>query len=287
MVKDFANTFTSRLSEFIAARDNVPPRLFEAVRYSLLGPGKRIRPFLIYECCRLAGGTEEDAFPAAAAMEMVHAFSLIHDDLPAMDDDDLRRGRPTNHKVYGEALAILAGDALLALAFETLVNGYADNKRSSALVAELATGAGWQGMIGGQVADIEGENEPPALDKVRYIHYHKTGSLLASSCRMGCLAANADKPTTDRLGTFGLQMGLAFQIADDLLDVTSSTEKMGKKVGKDAQARKQTYPACVGLKESRDMATKSVEEAIAQLDGFGDEANRLRQLATFAATRSA
>ena len=281
----FAEDFTVRFSRLVAADQHVPAALQEAMRYSLLAPGKRLRAFLVCKCCELAGGGFEDAFPAAAAVEMVHAFSLVHDDLPAMDDDDLRRGQPTCHKKFGEGVAILAGDALLTLAFETLATGVADTAVSAALTAELARGAGWCGMIAGQTADLEGEDQPPSLERVRYIHERKTGALFESACRLGGLAAGADQEMVNKFGLFGRQLGLVFQIADDLLDVTSTAEEMGKNVGKDAARSKQTYPACVGTERSRALAEEAAAAAVAALSDFGPQANDLRTLARFALTR--
>ena len=286
VLRAFAEDFSERLSRLVTASQNVPPVLREAMRHSLLAPGKRLRPFLVCRCCTLVGGGPEDAYPAAAAMEMTHAFSLVHDDLPAMDDDDLRRGQFTCHRKFGEGVAILAGDALLALAFETLATHLADPRISVALVVELARGAGWEGMIGGQTADLEGEEQPPDLDCVRYIHERKTAALMESACRMGAIAGGADQEVTSRLGRFGRQLGLAFQIADDLLDVTSTAEQMGKKVGKDAARQKQTYPACVGMKQSRALAEEAVAAAVASLGEFGPQADDLRSLARFTVART-
>jgi geranylgeranyl diphosphate synthase, type II len=286
-LKDFGEVFNQRLSQHVTAPGSAPARLEEAMRYSLLAPGKRLRPFLVYRCCTLTGGDWTAAFPPAAAIEMVHVFSLVHDDLPAMDDDDLRRGLPTSHKKFGEALAILAGDALLALAFATLATQVPDPRRASALVAELARGTGWTGMIGGQTADVLGEQEPPRMELVRYIHERKTAALFESACRMGAIAGGAEVRLVHRLGGFGRQLGLAFQIADDLLDRTSTAAVLGKNVGKDADRNKQTYPACVGTERSRALADQTIQAAIGALEGFGEEADDLRELARFAVSRSA
>jgi geranylgeranyl diphosphate synthase type II len=234
----------------------------------------------------LAGGSFDEALPAAAAVECVHAFSLVHDDLPAMDDDDLRRGRPTNHKVFGEAVAILAGDALLALAFELLAAHVPDPAQAARLTGELARGAGWAGMIGGQVADIEGEQQNPELERVRYIHERKTARLLAASCRLGAIAGRADETLIDRLGRFGLHLGMAFQIADDLLDITSNAEALGKSVGKDVRAGKQTYPHCLGVEQSRQAGLVEVEAALEALAPFDRAADDLRGLAAYCMDRT-
>jgi geranylgeranyl pyrophosphate synthase len=283
----FAEAFTRRLSDFVTTNDGAPEVLKEAMRYSLLAPGKRLRPFLVHRSCQLVGGDAESAFAPGAALEMVHAFSLIHDDLPAMDNDDLRRGLPTNHKKFGEATAILAGDGLLALAFETLSGCVGDPVKAVALTAELARGTGWCGMIGGQVADLLGESQRPDLSTVRNIHARKTGALIRAACRMGGIAGGAVSGEIERLGEFGRRLGLAFQIADDILDVSSTSDRLGKTAGKDAAQRKQTYPACVGLSASRAAAGEEIEAAIQALDGFGPAADDLRALARYCLAREA
>ncbi len=261
------------------------PELVEAVRYSALAPGKRLRPYLVGACCELCGGSDEQSLPVAAAMECVHAFSLVHDDLPAMDDDDLRRGRPTCHKVYGEAMAILAGDALLALAFEILATRSPASCDRAALVRELARATGWCGMIGGQAQDVLGERAEPDLDRVRSIHDHKTGALIAASCRMGAIASGAAAGQVDALGVYGRHLGRAFQIVDDLLDVTSTPEELGKATTKDLKAGKQTYPRVVGIQASREAAGEQVALAERALEEFGEAADNLRRLAQFVLCR--
>lgn len=282
---EFADQFGDRLSQLIVENGDAPALLIQAMRYSLLAPGKRLRPFLVVRCCELCGGDFDDAFAAAAAVEMVHAFSLIHDDLPAMDDDDLRRGRLTNHRKFGEAMAILAGDALLAMAFEVLGDQAGSPERSGRLSAELARSVGWRGMIGGQAADILGESQPPSLESVQYIHVRKTAALFECSARMGAICAGAEAESVDALGRFGQKLGLAFQIADDLLDVSARQADMGKAVGKDAKKGKQTYPQCVGTKASRDEAGMAVKRACESIEQFGERAEGLRQLALFAMGR--
>ncbi|MCH7808751.1 MAG: polyprenyl synthetase family protein, partial [Planctomycetes bacterium] len=260
--------------------------LAQAVGYFALAPGKRIRPFLVVICCELVGGARDDAWPAACAVECIHAFSLIHDDLPAMDDDDLRRGRPTCHRKFGEGIAILAGDALVALAFERLASSGYDDSIVAALVCELARASGWRGMIGGQASDLVGEDAKPDENLVRSIHERKTAALLASSCRIGAMVGRAGTATRDRLGAYGQALGLAFQIADDLLDVTASTKALGKNVQKDAGAGKQTFPQCVGVEGSRRAAGEAVVAAIAALESFGPAADDLRTLAHYVIARS-
>ena len=223
--------------------------------------------------------------PSAVAAECVHVFSLIHDDLPAMDDDDLRRGQPTNHKVFGEAVAILAGDALLALAFEIIARYTPDKAVVPELVAELAGATGWCGIIGGQTADVLGESQPPERELVEYIDLHKTARLFEGCCRMGAVVAGADQHQLEALGRFGRHFGTAFQIADDLLDLTSTEQQMGKRVGKDLAAGKQTYPRVAGIEASRRVAHEQVELAIAALESFGESADDLRDLARYILVR--
>jgi len=285
-LEDFAAGFDRRLEEYLTPAGDVVPELVGAIRYAALSPGKRIRPYLVTRCCELAGGTAVDAEPAAAAVECVHAFSLIHDDLPAMDDDDLRRGRPTCHKKFDEATAILAGDALVVLAFELLASHAADQALAARMILALAGGAGWEGMIGGQMADMQGQSKPPTLTLAKYIHERKTASLFESSCRIGVMAGHGDADTVAACGRFGQRLGRAFQIADDLLDVTSTADTLGKEVGKDAGAGKQTFPKCVGIRRSRAAATDEANAAITELKVFGPEADDLRALAQYVVDRN-
>lgn len=251
-----------------------------------MAPGKRIRPYLVSRCCELVGGTDDEAGPVAVAVECIHAFSLIHDDLPAMDDDDLRRGRPTCHKKFDEATAILAGDALVMLAFELLARHVKDQAMVGQMVLKLARGAGWAGMIGGQVADVLGEARPPTLELARYIHERKTACLFEAACQLGAIAGRSDAASVATLGRFGHWVGCAFQIADDLLDLSSTPDATGKGVKKDAAANKQTFPQCVGIKQSRAAAREAADAAIAALRGFGDEADDLRALADYVVNRN-
>lgn len=285
-LSNFVAQFDRQLSDYLRPISEVPAELSEAVKYSVLAPGKRIRPYLVVRCCELAGGSKEDAWPAAAAVECVHAFSLVHDDLPAMDDDELRRGQPTTHKQFGEAMAILAGDALVVLAFEILARHVKDRRLAGEMVMELAERTGWAGMIGGQAADITGQSQAASLDRTQYIHERKTAVLFEGACRLGAMAGGGKADDVDTLGRFGMCLGLAFQIADDLLDVNSTAENLGKTVGKDANARKQTYPQCVEVEQSRAAAEAAVEEAVAALQRFGTAADDLRELADFAVSRS-
>jgi len=258
-------------------------RLSAAVEYSLTQGGKRLRPVLVLESCRVCQGPSERALPAAIAVECVHTFSLIHDDLPALDDDELRRGRPTSHKVFGEALALLAGDWLLAHAFAVLSADGIDGQLAADWVRTLSAGA--LGMVVGQGADIAGEGRPADAELVEFIHLHKTARLLETCCRMGARAADAPAETIELLGRFGRHLGRAFQVVDDLLDRTGSTARLGKRAGKDADVSKQTYPAVFGVDESRVRARQLVESAVQALEPFGSRADRLRDLAQFVITR--
>ncbi|MBZ4417749.1 polyprenyl synthetase family protein [Myxococcus sp. RHSTA-1-4] len=262
-----------------------PPKLAEAMRYSLLAGGKRLRPVLCLTFAEaaarasLASGVAGDA---ACALEYVHTYSLVHDDLPAMDDDDYRRGRPTNHKVYGEAMAILAGDALLTEAFN-LVAGGTEPVRA-ALCRELAVAAGAAGMVGGQVLDIA-EDRPSALDYLVRLHRMKTGALIRAACRMGVLAGGGDVDALARADAYGDAIGLAFQIADDVLDVTATPEQLGKPVGADAAAGRFTFPAVVGLEASKRMAEEKVAQAVAAVRPLEGEDGPLAALARYTVER--
>lgn len=259
-----------------------PDRLKEAIRYSLLAPGKRIRPCLVLMACEACGGDLEQALPAASAIEMIHCYSLIHDDLPAMDDDDLRRGRPTNHVQFDEATAILAGDALLTLAFEVLSRDLRPAELGLTCVQELAAAAGACGMVGGQQADLLAEQASSlTIDELEAVHRRKTGALLCAALRMGGKIAGADPQTLRSLTIYGESVGLAFQIADDLLDVLGQKDKMGKGVRKDAEIGKQTYPSLLGIEESQELARRLVDRACEALDGLADRGRYLTELARY------
>jgi len=262
-----------------------PPytRLLEVVEYGLGGGGKRVRPVLVLEACAVCAGADEAALPAALAAECVHTFSLIHDDLPAMDDDDLRRGRPTCHKQFGEALAILAGDWLLAHAFELLEMAPLSPDDRCQLVGRLRRAT--EAMIEGQAADIEGQVQPTRAERVRFIHAHKTAALFDACGAMGAICAGASEDRVDAMAEYGRHFGLAFQIVDDVLDCTGSAETLGKRAGKDRGAAKQTYPAVFGREGSRGRAREEIEAAVAALAPFGPAANRLRELAHFVLQR--
>ncbi|MBN2561113.1 MAG: polyprenyl synthetase family protein [Phycisphaerae bacterium] len=285
ILRQEAEQIDEALRTTLARYQGTSPRLAEAMRYSLDAGGKRVRPALVLWCCDLCRGDRQVAVPAAVAVECVHTFSLIHDDLPALDDDDVRRGRPANHKKFGEALAILAGDGLLALSFELLARQVLDPALAVAMVRELASAAGWQGMIGGEAADIEGESVPPDARLVARIHAAKTARLIEASCRLGAMAARADDGSVAALGKYGYELGLAFQVTDDLLDVSTSSGQMGKPTGKDDAAGKQTYLRAVGVEESRSIATAAADRAMAALAPFDPKAARLRSLAQFVVNR--
>jgi geranylgeranyl diphosphate synthase type II len=298
-VRGLIDSALDRLAQFPAG---CPPRLAEAIRYCLLAPGKRLRPTLVLWAAEACGSSLEVAMPAACAVEMIHTYSLVHDDLPAMDDDDLRRGRPTCHKVFGEANAILVGDALQALAFETIARDVKPASAAIACIAALAEAAGATALVGGQADDLAcgessrteaGESEVSrlplqmdALEKLESIHRRKTGAMFVVSMRLGGLVVGASPPRQAALEEFGRKLGLAFQIADDLLDVEGSEAAAGKRVGKDTGHGKLTFPSVLGVEESRRRAQRLIEEACAALAPLGSAAERLEALARFVLKRN-
>lgn len=277
------------LARWVPAETDNPPTIHRAMRYSLFAGGKRIRPLLAIAAAEAVSDAPVGIESAACVLELIHTYSLIHDDLPALDNDDLRRGRPTCHKVFGDAMAILAGDALLTLAFEVLAKLPAvDADRRIALVRELATASGTVGgMIGGQVNDIEGEGKFPTAHLLDSIHRAKTGALLRASVRMGAIYAGATEQQLSALTKFGEHVGLAFQIVDDVLDVEQSSEALGKTAGKDAQQNKITFPAVYGIERSREMAESERLAAHLALSMFDERAERLRELADLIVRRNA
>jgi geranylgeranyl diphosphate synthase type II len=265
-----------------------PEKIYEAMRYSLLAGGKRLRPILCLSTCRLMGGTTEMAMPTACALEMIHTMSLIHDDLPAMDNDDYRRGKLTNHKVYGEDIAILAGDGLLAYAFEFVATQTRNvpPQHIVEVVARLGRTVGAAGLVGGQVLDLESEGKTDiSVDTLTFIHTHKTGALLETSVVSGAILAGAADEDVERLSRYAQNIGLAFQIIDDILDITATQEELGKTAGKDLRAQKATYPNLLGIEESRSQAQQLVDAAIAELAPYSEKADPLRAIATFIVTR--
>jgi geranylgeranyl diphosphate synthase, type II len=277
------------LEKLVPPAHAFPVSVHEAMRYSLFGGGKRIRPILAIAAAEALGATTADLLPVAGSLELIHTYSLIHDDLPAMDDDDFRRGRATCHKRYGEAMAILAGDGLLNLAFEVL----SDPRRLKAIPAnrlldimkEISTASGVSGMIGGQVVDIESEGKDVDFPTLEYIHTHKTGALIRSSVRVGALYAKAGKRQFAALTHYGEMVGLAFQITDDILDITGKREETGKDVGSDIKKGKKTFPGFYGLEESRIRAREVAGKAIQAIKDFDRKADPLRELATFIVNR--
>jgi geranylgeranyl diphosphate synthase type II len=261
-----------------------PEKIHEAMRYSVFAGGKRLRPVLTIAACEAVGGTAAAVLPAACALELIHTYSLVHDDLPAMDNDDYRRGRLTNHKVYGEAMAILAGDGLLTLAFNFIAKNLpagADPAKVVAVIREVSEAAGTLGMIGGQVVDMESENKQTSLETLNYIHHHKTGALFKAAVRAGGILAGAANLQLAALTDYAENLGLAFQITDDILDVEGDSALLGKPVGSDEKNNKATYPALIGLEQSKKMAEKYVAMAGESLRIFGENGRYLKEIATY------
>ena len=276
------------LDRLMPAASAQPPSIHEAMRYSVFAGGKRIRPILCLESARIFGSDVAPAHYPACAIEFIHTYSLIHDDLPALDNDDLRRGKPTNHKKFGEATAILAGDALLTLAFETIAATPVNSDRRVAMLTEISKAAGTiNGMVGGQVADLEAEGKPADASTLEYIHLSKTAALIRASVSSGALCAGAADGDVSRLRSFGESIGLLFQVMDDILDVEESSSALGKTAGKDVTQQKATYPAVHGLERSHQIANELSTKAIAQLAPYGDRASRLRQIAEYLVRRRA
>jgi len=268
--------------------DDVEPKIVhEAMRYSVFAGGKRIRPILVIASAEAVGGNAETVLPAACALEMIHTYSLIHDDLPAMDNDDYRRGKPTNHKVFGEAIAILAGDALLTHAFEviTMCSEKVDGERIVRVIKELSEAAGSRGMVGGQVVDILSEGRNITPEELLFIHTHKTGCLFRAAVRIGAILAGASADKLNALTAYAEHLGLAFQIIDDVLDVTGDAEKLGKMTGSDIKKQKATYPALYGLKRSKELAEKEIESAAESLKDLSTAADPLREIALYLGKR--
>lgn len=289
-LKDRQNLVDKALDYHLPVSDSLPGRLHQAMRYSVFAGGKRLRPILMLAACEAVGGDSETVLPAACALEMIHTYSLIHDDLPAMDDDDFRRGRPTCHKVYGEALAILAGDALLTEAFILLSGMAADQgplrEAGSRAMQIIARSAGSRGMVGGQVVDMDSEGKEIDLPTLEYIHTHKTGALILASVQAGALLGGGDEAACDALTRYAEAAGLAFQIADDILDIVGDQELLGKDVGSDEARGKATYPALLGLSEARGRALELRDMALESLSEFGAAAEPLRQIAHYIVDRS-
>ncbi|MGM0501732.1 MAG: polyprenyl synthetase family protein [Bacillota bacterium] len=290
-VKEFiakkAEDINQALDYYLPAADLKPAKLHQSMRYSVLAGGKRLRPILTLVAADLVGDVEEEKImPAACAVELIHNYSLIHDDLPSMDDDDFRRGQPSNHKKFTPAIAVLAGDALLTMAFELLSDiDDIDAEKVRLITKELAQGAGNQGMVGGQVVDIEAEGKKIDSDELNYIHRHKTGALLRTAVRIGAFLGSAAEEELEALTTYAEKIGLAFQIVDDILDIEGSAEKLGKAVGSDLDKDKATFPAIYGLQESKKLAEETINEAKTALEVFGSRAEILEKLADYIVQR--
>jgi len=277
------------LDTLLPKEDEFPQRLHKAMRYSIFAGGKRIRPILVIAAAEVFGKTAANVINIACAIELIHTYSLIHDDLPAIDNDDLRRGLPTNHKVFGEAIALLAGDALLTKAFQIMSQPSAVSGQQSALILksihEIAKAAGSTGMVGGQVVDIESEGKEVAFPVLEYIHIHKTGELILASVRAGAILAGAENKELETITRYGEAIGLAFQIADDIIDVEGNKEDVGKNIGGDAKKGKVTYPSILGVDESRKRARELVDMAITALKDFDRKAEPLREIARYIVER--
>lgn len=280
-----ADLINRELGRYLPEPEENPPVIHQAMRYSVFAGGKRLRPLLATAAAEAVGGTTEQVMPTACALEMIHTYSLIHDDLPAMDDDDFRRGRPTSHKVFGEAVAVLAGDALLTAAFELIArNGEIDGISPGAVtkvIREVAGAAGSRGMIGGQVVDMENEHKVIDASTLQYIHAHKTAALFKAALRAGAILAGGGENQLAALSAYAEHMGLAFQITDDILDVEGDQKATGKPVGSDVKRGKSTYPALYGLAESKRLAGEAVNRAVEALHIFGAEADILRNIAIY------
>ena len=276
------------LDRLMPSADTMPPTIHQAMRYSVFAGGKRIRPMLCLEASRIFSAETSAAVESGCALEFIHTYSLIHDDLPALDNDDLRRGKPTCHKQFNEATAILAGDALLTLAFETLSRIPTDAARCVQVIREISSAAGTRdGMVGGQVADIEAERKPVTAEMLAYIHRSKTAALIRASVVSGAICGGGHEEDVERMRRFGDNIGWAFQVVDDILDVEESSAALGKTAGKDQAQQKATYPALFGLQKSREFAKELATKALDELTVYGERAARLRELAEFLVLRRA
>lgn len=276
------------LKEHIPEEKGYQKTIFEAMNYSLKAGGKRLRPILTLEACRIVGGNEEDVIPFAIAIEMIHTYSLIHDDLPALDNDDLRRGRPTNHKVYGDAMAILAGDGLLNYAFEIMLSssiGKENPAKYLNAINEIAKSSGVYGMIGGQVVDIESEDKKIEMEKLDFIHLNKTAAIIVGCMRAGAIIGDATEEQLENITKYATNIGLSFQIADDILDITGDESKLGKKVGSDIDNNKSTYPSLIGLEKSKEIANDLINEAKTRISNIKGDTEFLNDLAEYIVAR--
>lgn len=288
VLKGKINYIETLLNEYMPKEEGYQQTVIQAMNYSLKAGGKRLRPILTLESCKIVGGKEEDAIPFAVAIEMIHTYSLIHDDLPALDNDDLRRGKPTNHKVFGEAMATLAGDALLNYAFEIMLSSSIDKKDSNKYlkaINEVAKHAGIYGMIGGQVVDVESENKIIDKDKLDFIHLNKTAAMIIGCMRVGAIIGGASEEELEKVTKYGKNIGLSFQIVDDILDITGDEAKLGKPIGSDIENSKSTYPSLLGLEKSRQIARQLIDEGKSSIDDLSSEIDFLNQLGDYIISR--
>ncbi|MCR4924954.1 MAG: polyprenyl synthetase family protein [Clostridiales bacterium] len=287
-MQEYIKIVEEKLFSYLPKAENGQDIVCDAMRYSITNGGKRIRPVLVLEFCRLCGGNIEKALPFACAVEMIHTYSLIHDDLPCMDDDDMRRGKPSCHIKFGEEYALLAGDGLLNLAFETMLKETLNSDDTKSFIKAaytLARSSGVQGMIGGQVIDLLSENSKNSLERLKVMDKLKTGALIEASCLMGCIIANADEEKLNAALKYAENIGLAFQIVDDILDVIGEPEELGKPIGSDEENEKTTYVSILGLDEAKNYAEKLSEDAVSALTVFGDDAEFLSELARLLCVR--
>lgn len=288
VLKEKINYIETLLNEYMPKEEGYQQTVIQAMNYSLKAGGKRLRPILTLESCKIVGGKEEDAIPFAVAIEMIHTYSLIHDDLPALDNDDLRRGKPTNHKVFGEAMATLAGDALLNHAFEIMLSSSIDKKDTNKYlkaINEVAKHAGIYGMIGGQVVDVESENKIIDKDKLDFIHLNKTAAMIIGCMRAGAIIGGASEEELEKVTKYGKNIGLSFQIVDDILDITGDEAKLGKPIGSDIENSKSTYPSLLGLEKSRQIARQLIDEGKSSIDDLSSEIDFLNQLGDYIISR--
>ncbi|MEG0855022.1 MAG: polyprenyl synthetase family protein [Terrisporobacter sp.] len=287
-LKENINYIETLLNDYMPKEEGYQNTIMEAMNYSLKAGGKRLRPILTLESCKIVGGKEEDAIPFAVAIEMIHTYSLIHDDLPALDNDDLRRGKPTNHKVFGDAMATLAGDALLNYAFEVMlyssINKEDSNKYLKA-INEIAKHAGIYGMIGGQVVDVESENKIISKDKLDFIHLNKTAAMIIGCMRAGAIIGGANDEELQKITIYAKNIGLSFQIIDDILDIVGDEDKLGKPIGSDLENHKSTYPSLLGLQESRVIAKELIDDAKISIKDLSTQGEFLTKLADYIVSR--
>ena len=283
-LKEKSNYIERMLIEYMPKEEGYQSTIMEAMNYSLKAGGKRLRPILTLEACKIVGGDEKDAIPFAMAVEMIHTYSLIHDDLPALDNDDLRRGKPTNHKVFGESMAILAGDALLNYAFEIMLSNSINKENPQKYlraINEVAKSTGIYGMIGGQVVDIKSENKVISKDKLDFIHLNKTAAIIIGCMRAGAIIGNACEEDLEKITKYSKNIGLSFQIVDDILDIVGDENKLGKKVGSDIENHKSTYPSLLGLEKSKEIANELIKESKHNIKDFKSDSSFLEGLANY------